>query len=160
MITLNNIRTERKEVIPMKIKKKSVFTRMLSLMAAVLSLGLVLSFTAVSASAAEAPAKAIVTMELSPVGHVIQPMANGGQQGQQDDQPGSTAEGAYHTTIDFFITWIRRIGAAVGLIGGIMFGLAIKDNNADQKQVGLMTMVSGFVVWGVCSAASMFDLFS
>lgn len=140
----------------MKIKKKSIL-RMLSLMAAVLSLGLVLSFTAVSASAAEAPAKEIVTMELSPVSHVIQPMANGGQ---QDAQPGNTAEGAYRTTIEFFITWLRRIGAAVAIIGGIMFGLAIKDNNADQKQVGLMTMVAGFVVWGVCSAADMFDLFS
>ena len=41
-----------------------------------------------------------------------------------------------------------------------MFGLAIKDNNADQQQAGLMTMVAGFVVVAICLASTMFDLFS
>lgn len=62
--------------------------------------------------------------------------------------------------LTFFITWLRRIGAAVALIGAIMFGLAIKDNDSNQKQTGLMTMVAGFVVVAICLASSMFDLFA
>lgn len=142
------------------VKKKSMLTRVFSLMAAFMSLALILTFTAVSASAAEVPANEIVTMEVMPVSHVIQPMANNGGDAQQNPAGSSSAENAYKTTIEFFITWIRRIGAAVALIGGIMFGLAIKDNNADQKQAGLMTMVAGFVVFGICMAADMFDLFT
>ena len=41
-----------------------------------------------------------------------------------------------------------------------MFGLAIKNNDAEQKQSGLMTMVAGFVVWAICAAIDMFDLFT
>lgn len=70
------------------------------------------------------------------------------------------ADGAYQKVINFFITWLRRIGAMVALVGAIMFGLAIKNNDADQKQNGLLTMVAGFVVFAICLAADMFDLFS
>jgi hypothetical protein len=41
-----------------------------------------------------------------------------------------------------------------------MFGLAIKNNDAEQKQSGLLTMVAGFVVAAVCGAADMFNLFA
>ena len=86
---------------------------------------------------------------------------NGGaDEGNGGNTTGATAESSYNTVLTFFITWLRRIGAAVALIGGIMFGLAIKDNNADQKQAGLMTMVAGFVVVAICLASTMFDLFS
>lgn len=147
-----------------------------ALMLTVLTLGLVLAFTAVSASAAEAPAQGvqtvsidteeddILTMEapavtIAPAEVKLMPLAAGG--GQQQQGGGSTgAEGSYQTVLNFFITWLRRIGAAVALIGGIMFGLAIKDNQADQKQAGLMTMVAGFIVVAICLAANMFDLFS
>lgn len=74
---------------------------------------------------------------------------------------GSTAaDSAYQKVINFFITWIRRIGAMVALVGAVMFGLAIKNNDADQKQAGLLTMVAGFVVFAICLAVDMFDLFS
>lgn len=72
----------------------------------------------------------------------------------------TTADSAYSNVINFFITWLRRIGAMVALVGAIMFGLAIKNNDADQKQNGLLTMVAGFVVFAVCLAADMFDLFT
>lgn len=72
----------------------------------------------------------------------------------------ATADSSYKSVINFFITWLRRIGAMVALIGAIMFGLAIKNNDADQKQNGLLTMVAGFVVFAICLASDMFDLFS
>ena len=152
----------------MKTKKK-LFTRMMSLLVTVLSLGLVLSFAAVPASAAEVPTEEIVAVENAPDAHTsaqlfawnpsIVAHAEGADEGS-GGSAGATAESSYTTVLTFFITWLRRIGAAVALIGGIMFGLAIKDNNAEQKQAGLMTMVAGFVVVAICLASTMFDLFS
>ena len=149
-----------------------------ALMLTVLTMGLVLSFTAMTTCAAEVPAQAaeavtldlqedgILTMEAPTVtitaarGGIV-PLAAAANGGQQQQQGGANDAGSSYTTVmNFFITWIRRIGAAVALIGAIMFGLAIKDNNADQKQAGLMTMVAGFIVVAICLAANMFDLFS
>ena len=145
-----------------------------ALMLTVLTMGFVLSFTAMTACAAEEPAQVnivslaeqedgILTMEAPTVtiaaasGGIV-PLAaaaNGGNGGNGGNAGATGAEGSYTTVLTFFITWIRRIGAAVALIGGIMFGLAIKDNNADQKQ-----MVAGFIVVAICLAADMFDLFT
>lgn len=85
-------------------------------------------------------------------------LAGGGGAGGSSGS--STADSAYSNVINFFITWLRRIGAMVALVGAIMFGLAIKNNDAEQKQNGLLTMVAGFVVFAICLAADMFDLFS
>ena len=45
---------------------------------------------------------------------------------------GGGSEAAYKSTIEFFITWIRRIGMMVAFVGAIMFALAIKNNDAEQ----------------------------
>ena len=66
---------------------------------------------------------------------------------------------AYQNTINFFITWLRRIGWFIAFIGAVMFALAIKHEDAEQKQKGLITMVAGFVVAALCMASSMFNLF-
>lgn len=74
---------------------------------------------------------------------------------------GSTgAEAAYQSTINFFITWIRRVGMMVAFVGAIMFGLSIKNDDAERKQAGLITMIAGFVVAALCAASSMFNLFA
>ena len=39
-----------------------------------------------------------------------------------------------------------------------MFGLAIKNDDADAKTRGLMTMASGFVVYAVTFALDMFGI--
>ena len=72
----------------------------------------------------------------------------------------SGADTSYSKVINFFITWIRRIGAFVALVGAVMFGLAIKNNDAEQKQNGLLTMIAGFVVVAITAAVDMFDLFT
>ena len=143
-------------------KKKSVISRMFSLMAVVLSLGMVMAFTAVSASAAEAPAEEITAVEVQDGSNVIAEIfawnpsivahaAN--QPAQQSATTASGADASFDNMIDFITTWFTRIGLAVGLVGGIMFGLAIKDDNADGKQRGLMTLVAGLVVAAICAAA-------
>ena len=62
--------------------------------------------------------------------------------------------------MDFILTWIRRIGAAVALFGAIILALALKKDDADQKENGIKTMVAGFVVWAITGAVDMFDLFT
>ena len=146
--------------------KKNLFTRMMSLLVAVLSLGLVLAFSAVPASAAEVPAEEFTMMEVTDTPAQLSawnPSITAHAAGAEDEGGGTAsanAESSYTTVLTFFITWLRRIGAAVALIGAIMFGLAIKDNDSNQKQTGLMTMVAGFVVVAICLASSMFDLFA
>lgn len=137
-------------------KRKSVISRMFSLMAVVLSLGMILTFTAVSASAAEAQAAEIITMEVqADTGMKFTPVANVTVMANQQQQTttASNADTSFDSMIDFITTWFTRIGLAVGLVGGIMFGLAIKDDNADGKQRGLMTLVAGLVVAAICAAA-------
>ena len=62
----------------------------------------------------------------------------------------------FNNVIDFFATWIGRIGLVVGFVGAIMFALAIKNDDAEAKTRGLMTLASGFVVFAVTQALDMF----
>ena len=67
---------------------------------------------------------------------------------------------AYEKVMNSIVTWIRRLGAAVALFGGVMLALGFKDNDADSKEKGIKTMIAGFVVWAICTGITMFDLFS
>lgn len=89
---------------------------------------------------------------------VIQQLGNGQQ--QQSGSGSGTADTAYENVMNFIVTWIRRLGAAVALFGGIMLALGFKDNDADSKEKGIKTMVAGFVVWAICAGIGMFDLFT
>lgn len=62
----------------------------------------------------------------------------------------------FNAVVEFFATWIGRIGLIVGFVGAVMFGLAIKNDDADAKTRGLMTMAAGFVVFAVTKALDMF----
>ena len=68
------------------------------------------------------------------------------------------AEQGFSSIVDFFVTWIQKVGGLVALVGGIMFCLAIKNNDAEQKQSGLLTLVAGFAVIAICGAISYFGL--
>ncbi len=71
---------------------------------------------------------------------------------------GGDGEAMFNQVIGFFAEWIGRIGLVVGFIGAIMFGLAIKNDDADAKTRGLMTMASGFVVFAVSKALDLFGI--
>ena len=79
------------------------------------------------------------------------------------DGEGETAisnegEAQFNAVIEFFAQWIGRIGLVVGFIGAIQFALAIKNDDADAKTRGLMTMASGFVVFAVTKALNLFGI--
>lgn len=71
---------------------------------------------------------------------------------------GTDADSAYKQIMGELIKWFKRIGSVVAFVGGIMFALAIKNNDADQKQTGLLTLVAGFAVVAICGIASTFGV--
>lgn len=149
---------------------RKVFTRFATLIMAVFTMAIIAALP-MTAFAAENEVAEVAVVEETPVYEddviYVQAMANTYDEpviqqlgNNQQQQQAATADSAYENTIDFFITWIRRVGAAVAFIGAIMFALAIKNDDAERKQAGLMTLAAGFVVWAVCAGADMFDLFS
>lgn len=165
----------------MKNKKKSILTRMVAMLMAVFTLSIVMSFTAVTAAAAE-QASEIVTAEVvtaeieeAAVPTVVPANASllavhfapsvqflaggaGGGGGTLTSQ--TDGDDQFEQVVTFFVKWIKRVGLLVAFVGGVMFALAIKNNDAEQKQAGLLTLVAGFVVSALCQAVSMFDIFS
>ncbi len=82
------------------------------------------------------------------------------------DETGGTSGGlnsnegvdSFNNIITFFAEWIGRIGLVVGFVGAIMFALAIKNDDAEAKTRGLMTLASGFVVFAITKALDMFGI--
>lgn len=159
---------------------KKVISRLTTMLMAVFTMAIIASLP-ITAFAAENEAAATAIVEEAPIYEeneenviIVQPMINnyeepviqqlgnpqGGGQPSGSKSGSTTADTAYENTMDFIITWIRRLGAAVALFGGIMLGLALKNNEADQKENGIKTMIAGFVVFAICGAVDMFDLFS
>lgn len=160
--------------------KKSIFTRISAMFAAAFTAAILLAFCTVSASAADVesitkdtvsavamvennvaplPATVLASMPTKPLGAAKPTMLFAGNNGGGAAVGGSSADTAYQTVIEFFVKWIRRAGAIVAFIGAIMFGLAIKEKDAEGKERGLFTMIAGFVVVAITIAVNMFDLF-
>lgn len=149
-------------------KKKPFLFRMAAMMMAAFTLAIVMAFP-VSASAAETPATAAVAevvplaeldtsdMPVMQAAHFVRPhitmLANTTSLDSQTD-----GDDTFESIVNFFAKWIKRAGLLVAFVGGIMFALAIKDNNADQKQAGLLTLIAGFVVSALCQAIDMFGI--
>lgn len=70
--------------------------------------------------------------------------------------PADEGKEQFDAVIKFFALWIGRIGLIVAFVGAIMFALAIKNDDAEAKTRGLMTLASGFVVFAVTKALDMF----
>ena len=64
----------------------------------------------------------------------------------------------FNTVIEFIVDWVARIGLVVGFIGAVQFALGFKDDSADGKTRGLMCLASGFIVYAVAKAYSMFTM--
>ena len=64
----------------------------------------------------------------------------------------------FNQLISFFALWIGRIGMVVAFVGGIMFSLAIKNDDSEQKTRGIMTFASGFVVFALTKSLNLFGI--
>lgn len=62
----------------------------------------------------------------------------------------------FDSLINFFATWIGRIGGVIALVGAVMFGFAQKSEDPEGKQRAVNTMVSGVIVFAISQAADFF----
>lgn len=46
-------------------------------------------------------------------------------------------------------TWVTRLGGVVIFVGGIMFGLGWKSDDADGKSRGISTIIAGAIVMAI-----------
>ena len=130
--------------------KKTALTRTLSVVMAMI-------FTVLTFAIARPVTAHAATVDSD----VVQIMA-AQQQGGGDAGTGAGADAGddvWNSVINTFVKWIKRLGFLVAFIGAVMFALGIKDADADSKQRGIMTMVAGFLVAGLCIGVNMFHLF-
>lgn len=98
----------------------------------------------------------MVTMSMmSTVSAFAAPADGGGGGGNGNVADG---EAAFNEVIGFFADWIGKIGLVVAFVGGIMFALAIKNDDAEAKTRGLMTLASGFVVFALTLSLNLFGI--
>ena len=154
--------------------KKSI-KRMITLFTAVMSMAIILCCTAVTANAADvkpvASVSSTASISASPISYAFS-IANNADaaaisslpglkmQQQQGGMSNDTADSAYQNVVEFIIKWLKRAGFLLGFFGAAMLLMAMKNDDADGKQRGLLTMIAGFGLAALCIAAGMFNLFS
>ncbi len=98
-------------------------------------------------------ALSITTAVTMAMATAVSAFAEGGGEGGVVD-----GEAAFSQVVGFFATWIGRIGLVVAFVGGVMFALAIKNDDAEAKTRGLMTLASGFVVFALTLSLDLFGI--
>lgn len=72
------------------------------------------------------------------------------------DLASENAETIFQNILSFISRWTRRIGAAGTLIGAVLFGFAVKENNAVTKTTALKTFAAGAIVVSVSAILPLF----
>lgn len=68
----------------------------------------------------------------------------------------SSADTLWTTISNLMKTWVTRLGGVVMFVGGVMFGLGWKNNDAEQKSQGISTIVAGAIVIAVAALTGTF----
>lgn len=68
----------------------------------------------------------------------------------------SGADGLWNTVTNLIQTWVTRLGGVVMFVGGVMFGLGWKSDDAEQKSRGVSTLIAGAIVVAVAQVAGQF----
>ena len=69
---------------------------------------------------------------------------------------GSGADALWNTISGLIQTWVTRLGGVVMFVGGVMFGLGWKSDDAEQKSRGISTIIAGAIVVAVAALTSTF----
>lgn len=69
---------------------------------------------------------------------------------------GQEAEELWQTFSNLISKWVTRIGLVIMFVGGVMFGIGFKENDASQKTNGLQTLGAGAIVAALGGMAYMF----
>ncbi len=68
----------------------------------------------------------------------------------------AAADAEFRAILDFIGSWARRVGALAAFLGAVLFGFAVKDNNAGQKVTALKTIAAGGITMSVAALLSSF----
>lgn len=60
--------------------------------------------------------------------------------------------------IEFFATWLIRLGGLIAFIGAVKLALSIKDDNAKEQLLAILVMVSGFMIKAAVSDLNIFHI--
>lgn len=69
--------------------------------------------------------------------------------------PGA-ADTLWKTVTDLIKTWVTRLGGVVMFVGGVMFGLGWKSDDAEQKSRGVSTIIAGAIVIAIAEITTTF----
>ena len=69
---------------------------------------------------------------------------------------GGKADQMWTTIKNQLTTWIGRLGGMVVFVGGIMFALGWKRDDADQKSQGVSTIIAGALVIAITASIGTF----
>lgn len=68
----------------------------------------------------------------------------------------STADTLWNTIANLLKKWVTRLGGVVMFVGGIMFGLGWKSDDAEQKSRGISTIIAGGIVTAIAAITGTF----
>jgi hypothetical protein len=71
--------------------------------------------------------------------------------------PAGTPQQLAAGAITFFTLWIGRLGGIVAAVGAIKFAISIKSEDANEKILAMMTMVSGFMITAAVTNLNVFQ---
>lgn len=66
------------------------------------------------------------------------------------------AEEMWKSMVALISKWVTRLGGLVIFVGGVMFGLGWKREDADGKSQGISTMIAGAIVTAVAGMTNFF----
>lgn len=69
---------------------------------------------------------------------------------------GASADTLWTTISGLIQTWVTRLGAVVVFVGGIMFALGWKSDDAEQKSRGISTIIAGALVMVIAGLTGTF----
>ena len=155
---------------------RKTIKRMMAMFTAVMTMAIILCCTTATASAAEVKPAATVSYSAVPtaltasIGAIdITPNIPNFKMNQQQQQNGNapaasggmthnSADSAYTNVVDFIVKWLKRAGLLIAFFGGGMLLLAVKNEDADGKQRGVLTLIAGFGLAALCQGVDMFNL--
>lgn len=68
----------------------------------------------------------------------------------------SGADALWNTISTLIQTWVTRLGGVVMFVGGVMFGLGWKNDDAEGKSRGINTIIAGAIVIAIAALTSQF----
>jgi len=70
--------------------------------------------------------------------------------------PPADADALWANIANFVGTWVFRLGGVVLFVGGILFALGWRSDDAEQKSKGVGSMIAGGMVMGLSALVGVF----